>query len=86
MKHVGLKLLGLLVHAWSLLPHFAVYTLQGEFSCQVMRIREQAAAREEDRAGGRVVYTEERMQSDLGYSKCLGADLLVVWRRSFVGC
>ena len=84
MKHVGLKLLGLLVHAWSLLPHFAVYTLQGEFSCQVMRIREQAAAREEELEGG--WYTEERMQSDLGYSKCLGADLLVVWRRSFVGC
>lgn len=43
--------------------------LKAEFAAQIVKIHEQRREREEELVGG--WYTEERMQSDLGYSKTL---------------
>jgi len=42
---------------------------QAEFQEQLIKIHERARMKEEEIEGG--WYTEERMEKDLGYSKCL---------------
>eukprot|EP00435_Cladocopium_sp_Y103_P044769 s1524_g12.t1 len=52
------------------------YPWQGEFSKQMLKLKEMKSQREEELEGG--WYTEERMERDLGYSKSLACNLTKV--------